>query len=306
MYTISSKITTRPIDVQAYVIRTAVKALHNPEADRDMIAAAKSLLAEFFPTHGQWMVSRNEYYGIPEMKMDRLDPEEMQQEVYLAMVENLPRISEEVLEKDDESVVRMTKAYIARYMDAAAKRYVEKKNHISKYYATCVLHMWKYHNKMTIQGHTKQEIAEAVRDVYPNRPMTGYATAAYLIEWSSRQLQEQEVSTSQMDVGYEIEYDEAGKALRLRRNIRSILTAEERKVFDLLEDGMSESEIKEALEEQGVTNIPVAKAIRTIRTAAIACMNGEQIAAHKKAQTFASYMHKKEYRRLSAAAMALS
>lgn len=305
MYTISSKITTRPIDVQAYVIRTAVKALHNPEADRDMIAAAKSLLAEFFPTHGQWMVSRNEYYGIPEMKMDRLDPEEMQQEVYLAMVENLPRISEEVLEKDDESVVRMTKAYIARYMDAAAKRYVEKKNHISKYYATCVLHMWKYHNKMTIQGHTKQEIAEAVRDVYPNRPMTGYATAAYLIEWSSRQLQEQEVSTSQMDVGYEIEYDEAGKALRLRRNIRSILTAEERKVFDLLEDGMSESEIKEELKKKGITNIPVSKAIRTIRTAAIACMNEQQIAAHKKAQAFTTYMRKKEFQRLKAAAVAL-
>lgn len=305
MYTISSKITTRPIDVQAYVIRTAVKALHNPEADRDMIAAAKSLLAEFFPTHGQWMVSRNEYYGIPEMKMDRLDPEEMQQEVYLAMVENLPRISEEVLEKDDESVVRMTKAYIARYMDAAAKRYVEKKNHISKYYATCVLHMWKYHNKMTIQGHTKQEIAEAVRDVYPNRPMTGYATAAYLIEWSSRQLQEQEVSTSQMDVGYEIEYDEAGKALRLRRNIRSILTAEERKVFDLLEDGMSESELKEELKKKGITNIPVSKAIRTIRTAAIACMNEQQIAAHKKAQAFTTYMRKKEFQRLKAAAVAL-
>lgn len=305
MYTISSKITTRPIDVQAYVIRTAVKALHNPESDKEMITAAKSLLAEFFPTHGQWMVSRNEYYGIPEMKMDRLDPEEMQQEVYLAMVENLPRISDEILEKDDESVVRMTKSYIARYMDAAAKRYVEKKNHISKYYATCVLHMWKYHNKMTIQGHTKQEIAEAVRDVYPNRPMTGYATAAYLIEWSNRQLQEQEVSTSRMDVGYEIEYDEAGKALRLRRNIRNILTAEERKVFDLLEDGMSESEIKEALEEQGITNIPVAKAIRTIRTAAIACMNGEQIAAHKKAQAFTGYMRKKEYQRLKTAAMAL-
>ena len=306
MYTISTAMKTRKVDVQAYVIRAAVKALHNPEADRDMIASAKSLLAEFFPTHGQWMVSRNEYYGIPEMKMDRLDPEEMQQEVYLAMVENLPRISEEVLEKDDESVVRMTKAYIARYMDAAAKRYVEKKNHISKYYATCVLHMWKYHNKMTIQGHTKQEIAEAVRDVYPNRPMTGYATAAYLIEWSNRQLLDQEVSTSRTDVVYEIEYDEAGKALRLRRNIRSILTTEERTVFDLLEDGMSESEIKEALEEQGITNIPVAKAIRTIRTAAIACMSNEQIAAHKKAQTFASYMHKKEYRRLSAAAMALS
>lgn len=305
MYTIKTTMATRKVDVQAYVIRIAVKTLHNPNADKDMITAAKSLLAEFFPTHGQWMVSRNEYYGIPEMKMDRLDPEEMQQEVYLAMVENLPRISEEVLEKDDESVVRMTKSYIARYMDAAAKRYVEKKNHISKYYATCVLHMWKYHNKMTIQGHTKQEIAEAVRDVYPNRPMTGYATAAYLIGWSDRQLKEQVVSTSRTDVIYEIEYDEAGKALRLRRNIRSILTAEERKVFDLLEDGMSESEIKEALNEQGITNIPVAKAIRTIRTAAIACMSGEQIAAHKKAQTFACYMHKKEYQRLKTAAMAL-
>lgn len=305
MYTISTAMKTRKVDVQAYVIRTAVKALHNPEADRDMIAAAKSLLAEFFPTHGQWMVSRNEYYGIPEMKMDRLDPEEMQQEVYLAMVENLPRISEEVLEKDDESVVRMTKSYISKFMDAAAKRYVEKKNHISKYYATCVLHMWKYHSHMTIQGHTKEEIAEAVRDVYPNRPMTGYATAAYLIGWSDRQLKEQVVSTSRTDVVYEIEYDEAGKALRLRRNIRSILTAEERKVFDLLEDGMSESEIKEALKEKGITNIPVAKAIRTIRTAAIACMNEQQIAAHKKAQAFAGYMRKKEYQRLKTAAMAL-
>lgn len=305
MYTIKTTMATRKVDVQAYVIRTAVKALHNPESDKEMITAAKSLLAEFFPTHGQWMVSRNEYYGIPEMKMDRLDPEEMQQEVYLAMVENLPRISDEILEKDDESVVRMTKSYISKFMDAAAKRYVEKKNHISKYYATCVLHMWRYHNKMTIQGHTKQEIAEAVRDVYPNRPMTGYATAAYLIEWSNRQLQEQEVSTSRTDVGYEIEYDEAGKALRLRRNIRSILTAEERKVFDLLEDGMSESEIKEALEEQGITNIPVAKAIRTIRTAAIACMNEQQIAAHKKAQAFTGYMRKKEYQRLKAAAVAL-
>lgn len=305
MYTISSKITTRPIDVQAYVIRTAVKTLHNPDADKDMITAAKSLLAEFFPTHGQWMVSRNEYYGIPEMKMDRLDPEEMQQEVYLAMVENLPRLSEEVLEKDDESVVRMTKAYIARYMDAAAKRYVEKKNHISKYYATCVLHMWKYHSHMTIQGHTKEEIAEAVRDVYPNRPMTGYATAAYLIEWSNRQLKEQVVSTSRTDVVYEMEYDEAVKALRLRKNIRSILTAEERKVFDLLEGGMAEREIREALEEQGITNIPVSKAIRTIRTAAIACMSNEQIAAHKKAQAFTGYMRKKEYQRLKAAAVAL-
>ena len=306
MYTISSKLTTRAVDVQAYVIRTAIKTLHDPEADKEMTAAAKSLLSEFFPTHGEWITFRNSYYGIPEMKMDRLDPEEMQQEVYLAMLENLPRISDEILEKDDESVVRMTKSYISKFMDAAAKRYVEEKNHISKYYATCVLHMYKYHNKMTIQGHTKEEIAEAVRDVYPNRPMTGYATAAYLIGWSDRQLKEQVVSTSRTDVVYEIEYDEAGKALRLRRNIRSILTAEERKVFDLLEDGMSESEIKEALEEQGVTNIPVAKAIRTIRTAAIACMNGEQIAAHKKAQTFASYMHKKEYRRLSAAAKALS
>ena len=305
MYTISSKITTRPVDVQAYVIRTAVKALHNPDADKEMIMAAESLLAEFFPTHGQWMVSRNEYYGIPEMKMDRLDPEEMQQEVYLAMVENLPKISENILEKDDQAVVRMVKSYIGRYMDAAAKRYVEEKNHISKYYATCVLHMYKYHNKMTIQGHTQQEIAEAVRDVYPNRPMTGYATAAYLIGWSDRQLKEQVVSTSRTDIVYEIEYDEAGKALRLRKNIRSILTAEERKVFDLLEDGMSESEIKEELKKKGITNIPVAKAIRTIRTAAIACMNEQQIAAHKKAQAFTGYMRKKEYQRLKAAAVAL-
>lgn len=305
MYTISSKITTRPVDVQAYVIRTAIKTLHDPDADKEMIMAAKSLLAEFFPTHGQWMVSRNEYYGIPEMKMDRLDPEEMQQEVYLAMVENLPRISDEVLEKDDESVVRMTKSYISKFMDAAAKRYVEKKNHISKYYATCVLHMWKYHSHMTIQGHTKEEIAGAVRDVYPNRPMTGYATAAYLIGWSDRQLKEQVVSTSRTDVGYEIEYDEAGKALRLRRNIRSILTAEERKVFDLMEEGKTEKEIKQILGQQGV-EISVSKAIRTIRTAAIACMNEQQIAAHKKAQAFTRYMHKKEYRRLSAAAKALS
>lgn len=305
MYTIKTTMATRKVDVQAYVIRTAVKALHNPDADKEMITAAKSLLAEFFPTHGQWMVSRNEYYGIPEMKMDRLDPEEMQQEVYLAMVENLPKISENILEKDDQAVVRLVKSYIGRYMDAAAKRYVEEKNHISKYYATCVLHMYKYHNKMTIQGHTQQEIAEAVRDVYPNRPMTGYATAAYLIGWSDRQIKEQVVSTSRTDVVYEIEYDEAGKALRLRRNIRSILTAEERKVFDLLEDGMSESEIKQILGQQGV-EISVSKAIRTIRTAAIACMNEQQIAAHKKAQAFTRYMHKKEYRRLSAAAKALS
>ena len=305
MYTIKTTMATRKVDVQAYVIRTAVKALHNPDADKEMTAAAKSLLSEFFPTHGEWITFRNSYYGIPEMKMDRLDPEEMQQEVYLAMLENLPRISDEILEKDDESVVRMTKSYISKFMDAAAKRYVEKKNHISKYYATCVLHMWKYHSHMTIQGHTKEEIAGAVRDVYPNRPMTGYATAAYLIGWSDRQLKEQVVSTSRTDVVYEIEYDEAGKALRLRRNIRSILTAEERKVFDLLEDGMSESEIKQILGQQGI-EISVSKAIRTIRTAAIACMNEQQIAAHKKAQAFTVYMHKKEYRRLSAAAKALS
>lgn len=305
MYTISSKITTRPVDVQAYVIRTAIKTLHDPEADKEMTAAAKSLLSEFFPTHGEWITFRNSYYGIPEMKMDRLDPEEMQQEVYLAMLENLPKISENILEKDDQAVVRLVKSYIGRYMDAAAKRYVEEKNHISKYYATCVLHMYKYHNKMTIQGHTQQEIAEAVRDVYPNRPMTGYATAAYLIGWSDRQLKEQVVSTSRTDVVYEIEYDETGKALRLRRNIRSILTAEERKVFDLMEEGKTEKEIKQILGQQGV-EISVSKAIRTIRTAAIACMNEQQIAAHKKAQAFTRYMHKKEYRRLSAAAKALS
>lgn len=305
MYTISSKITTRPVDVQAYVIRTAIKTLHDPEADKEMTAAAKSLLSEFFPTHGEWITFRNSYYGIPEMKMDRLDPEEMQQEVYLAMLENLPKISENILEKDDQAVVRLVKSYIGRYMDAAAKRYVEEKNHISKYYATCVLHMYKYHNKMTIQGHTQQEIAEAVRDVYPNRPMTGYATAAYLIGWSDRQLKEQVVSTSRTDVVYEIEYDETGKALRLRRNIRSILTAEERKVFDLMEEGKTEKEIKQILGQQGV-EISVSKAIRTIRTAAIACMNEQQIAAHKKTQAFTRYMHKKEYRRLSAAAKALS
>ena len=97
MYTLPSNITKKSIAVQAEIIRIAVKALHDSEADMEMISAAKSLLSEFFPTHGEWITYRNSYYGIPEMKMDRLDPEEMQQEVYLAMLENLPKISEDIL-----------------------------------------------------------------------------------------------------------------------------------------------------------------------------------------------------------------
>lgn len=299
MYTISTKIVNKPVNVQAEIIRKAVKALHNPDADKEMIAAAKNLLAQFFPSHGEYYVFKNAYYGIPEFKMDRLDPEEMQQEVYLAMVENLPRISEEILEKDDESIVRITKSYITRYMDAAAKRYVEKKNHISKYYATCVVHLWKYHNKMTIQGHTQKEIAEAIRDVYPNRPITGYATADKLIAWSNKQLEEREVSTSKVDLAYEMDYDEsADKAFHLRQKIASLLTKDEQKVFDLMEDGKDEKEIVETLKKQGI-NIPVTKAIRTIRTAAIVCMSREQVSSHQKAQKFSErYMQKKEYQRM--------
>lgn len=303
MYTLPSNITKKSIAVQAEIIRIAVKALHDPEADMEMISAAKSLLSEFFPTHGEWITYRNSYYGIPEMKMERLDPEEMQQEVYLAMLENLPKISEDILEKEDEAVVRFVKSYIGRYMDAAAKRYVEKKNNISKYYATCVLHLYKYHNKMTIQGHTKEEIAEAIKDVYPNRPMKGTATAAKLIQWSDEQLREKEVSTSQAVIPYEMEYEDDA-AEQMRNRITNLLTSEEQKVFDLMEEGKTEKEIKQILGQQGI-EISVSKAIRTIRTAAIACMSGDQIAAHKKAQAFTTYMHKKEYRRLSAAAMVL-
>ena len=306
LYSIPTSVTTKPINTQAEIIRIAIRALHDPERDKEMIESAKTLLSEFFPTHGEYFVFKNEYYGIPEFHMDRLDPEEMQQEIYLSLVENLDHLSDDLLEMDDEAVVRMTKHYMGVFMDAASKRYVEKKNHISKYYATCVLHMYKYHNGMTIQGHTREEIANAVKDVYPNRPMTGYATAEKLIAWLNKQLVEQEVSTTEIDPAYEMDYDEgAEKALRLRRKIASLLTKDEQKVFDLMEDGMGEKEITEILKEKGITNIPVAKAIRVIRTAAIACMSQEQIAAHKKAQTFSVRMQKKEYRRLKTAAMAM-
>lgn len=306
MYTISTKIVNKPVNVQAEIIRKAVKALHNPDADKEMIAAAKNLLVQFFPSHGEYYVFRNAYYGIPEFKMDRLDPEEMLQEIYLALVENLDNISDDILEKNDAAVVRMMKSYMSIFMDAASKRYVEQKNHISKYYATCVLHMYKYHDKMTIQGHTREEIADAVWDVYPNRPITGYATADKLIAWSNKQLEEQEVSTSKVKLAYEMDYDEsADKAFHLRQKIASLLTKDEQKVFDLMEDGKDEKEIVETLKKQGI-NIPVAKAIRTIRTAAIVCMSREQVSSHKKAQKFSErYMQKKEYQRMKCEAMTL-
>ena len=301
-YCIKSTMYKKNIKEQADIIRNAVRVLHNPNATKEMISEAQNQLSEFFPSHGQWISRKNEYYGIPEMKMDRLDPEEMQQEVYLAMVENLHRISEDILTKNDEAVVRMTKAYISRYMDAAAKRYVEKKNNISKYYATCVLHMYKYHDNMTIQGHTREEIAAAVRDVYPNRPMTGYQTAEKLIEWSNRQLEEKEVSISQVVIPYNasMEYDDN---CSLHDKICGVLTEKECIVFDLLEDGMSEKEIKEALRNRGFSGINVFKAVRIIRTAAIVYMSEQQIAEHKKAQNFCKRMQKKEYRRLKVAAM---
>lgn len=62
-----------------------------------------------------------------------------------------------------------------------------------------------------------------------------------------------------------------------------------------MEKGKTKKEIKQIPEQQGI-EISVSKAVHTIRTAAIACMSGDQIAAHKKAQTFTKARAKAEKR----------
>lgn len=167
----------------AAIIRTNTRVLSEAETNDERTKARNTLLS-LFPYTGYKMYRKNRYYGIPEM-FERPDYKEVEQQVKLELMAHMHKFNYVKLEgMADFYVISTFIDFMNKYADYGVKRYIEDMNGINHYYACKVLHMWKYHNHMTIQSSTDQEIYDAIADA-DAAAKPSMKTVAWLRAWSN-------------------------------------------------------------------------------------------------------------------------
>lgn len=167
----------------ATIIRNNTRELSEAETDDERMKARNTLLS-LFPYTGYKMYRKNFYYGIPEM-FERPDYKEIEQQVKLELIANMHKFNYVKLAGMADSYVISTFIdFMNKYADYGVKRYIEDMNGINHYYGCKVLHMWKYHNHMTIQGSTDQEICDAIADA-DAAAKPSMKTVKWLRTWSN-------------------------------------------------------------------------------------------------------------------------
>lgn len=174
---------TKENRVRANIIRNNTRILAESVSDEEKNEAKYTLL-KMFPFTGFKMYQKNKYYGIPEMYV-RPEFKDLDQEIKLALFENMHNASFVRLDGlSDQDTIATFVGYMNKWADGATKRYIEKINGINHYYGCKVLHMWKYHDHMTIQNSTDQEIYDAIADA-DAAAKPSMKTVAWLRAWSN-------------------------------------------------------------------------------------------------------------------------
>lgn len=169
--------------IRANIIRSNTRVIAEASTDAEKQYAVYTLL-KLFPFTGFKMYQKNKYYGIPEMYA-RPDFKDLDQEIKLALLENMHNANFVKLDGlSDRDTIATFVSYMNKWADGATKRYIEEINDTNHYYGCKVLHMWKYHNHMTIQGSTDQEIFDAIADA-DAAAKPSMKTVAWLRTWSN-------------------------------------------------------------------------------------------------------------------------
>lgn len=265
--------------LKADMIRKNTNLLVDEGAGPETKRCARNTLITLFPFTGYMLWRHNAMYGIPEMQ-NRVNYRDLEQEVYLSLLENMIKFDPtQLLGLTDKETIARFVAYMNKWADGAVKRYIEKENHISHYYARMVLHMWKYHNHMTIQGSTDKEIYEAIGDA-DKRAKPRMATVLRLRQWSNRQLcQTKNAGSYTMDLS-----DSEEMKTELYTSLMDALSSDqEREIFQMIY--LDQMKVDDVIEKTGVTPGKIAGIKKKIKKAA-AQFAPEMLRRYTKAQPF--------------------
>lgn len=267
----------------ATIIRNNTRELSEAETDDERMKARNTLLS-LFPYTGYKMYRKNFYYGIPEM-FERPDYKEIEQQVKLELIANMHKFNYVKLAGMADSYVISTFIdFMNKYADYGVKRYIEDMNEINHYYGCMIIHMWKYHNGMTIQKSTDDEILEAIKDT-DSHAKTSMKTVAWLRSWSDARMAKKAslINTTATDKAYNMDFGIEESELYAYILKNACRSKDEKKAVRMLY--VEQKNIKTVAETIGYTTGKMSGLIKRIKQAA-ATFSPEILKSYEKAQPF--------------------